>query len=72
MPFALCAVCKAPIGMGGRYYRCSVSSCNTGSFKLAFCKLACWDAHVPGARHRDAAALEEIARPEPPKRRRRA
>jgi hypothetical protein len=47
-----------------------VSTCNSGSFKLAFCKLACWDAHVPGARHRDAAALEEVARPEPPRRRR--
>lgn len=61
--FALCSVCKRPIRMGAAYYRCSVSTCNSGRLKLWFCRLACWDAHLPEARHRDAAAIEETARP---------
>ena len=62
-PFAVCSLCKTPIPVGAKYYRCSVSTCNSGRLKLTFCKLACWDAHLPTARHRDAAAFEETARP---------
>jgi hypothetical protein len=32
--------------------------------KLSFCSVVCWDAHVPDARHRDAAAIETVARPD--------
>ena len=46
--------------MGARYWRCSVSTCNSGRVKLYFCSVACWDAHLPTARHRSAFAIEEI------------
>jgi hypothetical protein len=49
--------------MDTRFYRCSVSSCNSGRVKLMFCGIACWDAHLPTARHRNASAIEETARP---------
>lgn len=61
--FAICAMCKNPILMGSKYFKCTVSTCNTKRLKLAFCSIVCWDAHVPGARHRDAAAIEVVARP---------
>ena len=59
--FAVCSVCKKAIPMGARYYRCSVSTCNSGRLKLTFCSVRCWDVHLPEARHRDAGAIEEIA-----------
>jgi hypothetical protein len=61
--FAVCSACKKAIPMGARYYRCSVSTCNSGRMKLSFCSVRCWDVHLPEARHRDAGAIEEIARP---------
>lgn len=61
--FANCSVCKKPIPMGARYYRCSVSTCNRKRLQLRFCSVACWDSHLPEARHRDAGAIETIARP---------
>jgi hypothetical protein len=69
--FAVCSMCRKDIGPGTVYYRCSVSTCNSGRLKLVFCSPACWDAHLPGARHRDAWALEERApgRPAPPSKR---
>jgi len=66
-PFAVCSVCKKPISMGAKYYRCSVSTCNSGRLKLTFCSVRCWDVHLPEARHRDAGAIEEIARPSRPR-----
>jgi hypothetical protein len=61
--FAVCSMCRKPIAMGSGYYRCSVSTCNSGRVKLMFCSMACWDAHLPTARHRNASAIEEVARP---------
>ncbi len=61
--FAVCSMCRKPIAMNSKYWRCSVSTCNSGRVKLYFCSVACWDAHLPTARHRSAAAIEEIARP---------
>jgi hypothetical protein len=61
--FAVCSMCRKPIPMGARYQRCSVSTCNSGRIKLAFCSVACWDAHLPTARHRNASAIEEVATP---------
>ncbi len=49
-----CSTCRAPIPDGADHYRCSVSSCNSGRMKLRFCSVACWEAHVPTARHRNA------------------
>lgn len=66
VPFAKCSMCKKRIDFGQKYVRCSVTACNTGRVKLFFCSSACWDAHLPTARHRNAAFVEETAqRPEP-------
>lgn len=60
----LCSSCKKPIAHGSVYYLCSVSTCNRKRMPLCFCSVDCWDAHVPGARHRDAWAEENVAPPE--------
>ena len=52
--FRLCTTCKKPIGFGADYLQCSVSTCNRNKLAQFFCSLACWDAHLPEARHRDA------------------
>src|SRR5580704_13254131 len=56
-----CSVCKKAIGFGARYYTCSVSTCNSQRTGYVFCSVPCFDAHIPGAKHRDAAAMEEKA-----------
>jgi len=57
-----CNVCKREIPFEGRYYVCSVSTCNRKRTGLVFCSVECWDAHLPDARHRsDAGAIEEKA-----------
>ena len=61
---AVCSMCRKPISMGSKFFRCSVSTCSSGRVKLLFCSVACWDAHLPNARHRNAAAIEEVARPD--------
>lgn len=62
-PFAVCSMCRKPIAMYGKFFRCSVATCNSGRIKLVFCGIGCWDAHLPTARHRNASALEETATP---------
>jgi hypothetical protein len=59
--FRRCSTCKAPIAYGAVYYTCSVSTCNQKRLALFFCSVPCWDAHVPGARHRDAWAERQVA-----------
>jgi hypothetical protein len=59
--FAVCSMCRKQLYVGERIFRCSVSTCNTGRVKLVFCSTSCWDAHLPTARHRNAAAIEEVA-----------
>jgi hypothetical protein len=56
-----CSACKKPIVLGGRYWTCSVSTCNRARFELVFCSVACWDAHVPGMNHRNAWCTEHRA-----------
>lgn len=56
-----CSVCKTEIPLGGRYYQCSVSTCNLKSTGLVFCSVPCFERHLPGARHKDAAAIESKA-----------
>jgi len=59
--FKLCSTCKVGIPYAGKYYKCSVSTCNKKATALYFCSVPCWDAHVPDAKHRDAWAEEERA-----------
>lgn len=59
--FRLCSSCKSELPFGSRYYACSVSTCNRKRTALSFCSVACWEAHVPLLRHRDAWAEERQA-----------
>lgn len=56
-----CSSCKVHIGLGARYYQCNVSTCNTNKTNYVFCSVACFERHLPGARHKDAYAVEEHA-----------
>ena len=49
-----CSMCKVGIGFEAEYFTCSVSTCNRKRTGLFFCSLACFEAHLPTARHRDA------------------
>ena len=49
-----CSMCKTPIGFEAEYFTCSVSTCNRKRTGLYFCTVACFEAHLPTARHRDA------------------
>jgi histone H3/H4 len=59
--FRLCSSCRRPLDFGTRYYTCSVSTCNRVKMPLTFCSVACFQAHVPTLRHRDAWAEEKRA-----------
>lgn len=56
-----CNSCKKPIAWGAKYYVCSVSTCNGQRTGYVFCSVACFEIHLPSARHKDAAAMENIA-----------
>jgi hypothetical protein len=56
-----CSTCKRPIGFRAPYFACNVSTCNRKGTDFAFCSVACWDAHVPVLRHRNAWAEEKTA-----------
>lgn len=56
-----CSTCKKPINTGARYYVCSVSTCNGQRTGYVFCSVICFESHLPGARHRDAGAIEKMA-----------
>jgi hypothetical protein len=60
----VCSMCRKPILVGGKVIKCSVSTCNSGRVRLVFCSAACWDSHLPNARHRSAYFVEEVARRE--------
>jgi hypothetical protein len=53
-----CSSCKKPIGLGAVYYVCSVSTCTAQRTNYVFCSVHCFERHLPGARHKDAAAVE--------------
>ncbi len=55
----LCSSCKKPIAFNHAYYECSVSTCTGDRTGYVFCTVACWERHLPGARHRDAGAVEK-------------
>jgi histone H3/H4 len=56
-----CSSCKKSIGFGARHYVCSVSTCNGQRTGYVFCSVPCFEVHLPGARHKDAAAIESRA-----------
>lgn len=56
-----CSTCKKPITFGGKYFVCSVSTCSGQRTGYVFCGMTCFEGHLPGARHRDAGAIEKIA-----------
>ena len=56
-----CSTCKKPILFAQKYYICSVSTCNGLRTGYCFCTMTCFEAHLPGARHRDAGAIEKTA-----------
>lgn len=53
-----CNSCKKPIAFNSKYYVCSVSTCNGERTGYVFCTVPCFEVHLPGARHKDAAAIE--------------
>ncbi len=59
--FRSCNICKVHIPFGAKYFKCSVSTCNSKRFPFHFCSLDCFTAHAPEARHRDAWAEPERA-----------
>ena len=54
-----CSSCKKSIEFNQPYYVCSVSTCNSQRTGYVFCSVPCFERHLPGARHKDAAAIEE-------------
>ncbi len=56
-----CSSCKKPILFGKNYYICSVSTCNGQRTGYVFCSVMCFESHLPGARHREAGAIEKMA-----------
>ena len=57
----VCSSCRTDIAYGATHWVCSVSTCNRSRTRLVFCSVACWDAHLGEARHRDAGAIEARA-----------
>lgn len=56
-----CSSCKKPILFNKNYYVCSVSTCNGQRTGYTFCSVMCFESHLPGARHREAGAIEKLA-----------
>ncbi|MNK15809.1 hypothetical protein D3C87_339600 [compost metagenome] len=56
-----CSSCKNPIALGAKYYICSVSTCSGPRTGYVFCSIDCFESHLPGARHREAGAVEKVA-----------
>jgi histone H3/H4 len=54
-----CSSCKKDIPLNSKYYECNVSTCTGLRTGYAFCSVSCWEVHLPGARHRDAGAVEK-------------
>lgn len=56
-----CNSCKGDIPYRAEYFTCSVSTCNQKPFNYVFCSVSCFERHLPGARHKDAAAINQKA-----------
>lgn len=59
--FRKCSTCKKEIGFKTKYYECSVSTCTGQRTGYVFCSVSCWEVHLPGAKHRDAGAIEKLS-----------
>lgn len=57
----VCSICKKELPFEGQYYLCSVSTCQRKRTGLYFCSPACFEAHLPMMRHRDAWAEQAKA-----------
>jgi hypothetical protein len=55
----VCSMCRRRIALDEGWFRCSVSACNAGRLKLTFCSTACFERHIPTARHRKASCIRE-------------
>ncbi len=56
-----CSSCKKSIPFSTTYYVCSVSTCTALRTNYVFCSVHCFERHLPGARHKDAAAIEKTS-----------
>lgn len=56
-----CSSCKKAIGFKQKYFDCSVSTCQGKRTGYVFCSIFCWERHLPGAKHRDAGAIEKLS-----------
>lgn len=56
-----CSSCKKAIAYEGRFFRCSVSTCNAKRTSYVFCSMPCWSAHVPTMGHRNPWAEDDRA-----------
>jgi histone H3/H4 len=56
-----CSICKRSIPFSGRYYLCSVSTCQHKRSGFIFCSVECWDTHLGYVVHRTAHAEERKA-----------
>ncbi len=54
-----CSSCKKAIGFNTTYFECSVSTCTGLRTGYVFCSVLCWEVHLPGAKHRNAGAVEK-------------
>ena len=57
----LIILCKKDIGFQTKHYECSVSTCTGKRTGYVFCSMPCFERHLPGARHRDAGAIECVS-----------
>ncbi len=53
-----CSSCKKEIPFNSKFFECSVSTCTGKRTGYVFCSVPCFERHLPGARHRDAGAVE--------------
>jgi hypothetical protein len=60
-----CSSCKKEIPLNSKYYECSVSTCTGQRTGYVFCSISCWEVHLPGAKHRDAGAVEKKSPSQP-------
>lgn len=56
-----CSSCKKEIPFSAKYYECSVSTCTGKRTGYVFCSVHCFERHLPGAKHRDAGAIEMMS-----------
>jgi len=56
-----CSSCKKEIKFKEVYFECNVTTCQGKRTGLVFCTVFCWERHLPGAKHRDAYAIEKLS-----------